>query len=126
MYNCLSWRSGRIENELKKYPSKSNIEIVHADDNIAMSEHPVEAVRGKKNCSINVGMRLVKDVKQMLLFLLVIRAVMASALFTLGRIKGIERPVLHPFPYSQRPDGYSGYGAIRTTNRALSAICLYG
>ena len=85
----------KVQDELKKYPKRSNIEVVHAEDDIAMSEHPVEAVRSKKNSSINVAMRLVRD-GQGDAFVSAgnTGACMAAALFTLGRIKGIERPAI--------------------------------
>jgi glycerol-3-phosphate acyltransferase PlsX len=85
----------QVENELKKYPRQNNIEVIHAPDNIAMSEHPVEAVRQKKGSSINVGMRLVKEGKaQAIVSAGNTGAVMASALFNLGRLKSIERPAI--------------------------------
>ena len=37
------------------------LEIVHAPDVAEMDEAPVDAVRHKKDCSINVAMRLVKE-----------------------------------------------------------------
>ncbi|GBR75621.1 phosphate acyltransferase [Candidatus Termititenax persephonae] len=81
--------------ELKKYPKKSNIETVHASEDIAMSEHPVEAVRQKKDASINVCMRLLKEGKvDAVVSAGNTGAVMAAALFGLGRIKGIERPAI--------------------------------
>ncbi|GBR74869.1 phosphate acyltransferase [Candidatus Termititenax aidoneus] len=81
--------------ELKKYPKKSNIETVHASEDIAMSEHPVEAVRVKKDASINVCMRLLKEGKaDAVVSAGNTGAVMASALFGLGRMKGIERPAI--------------------------------
>ena len=74
--------------------SQLPIEIVHASEVIEMNEH-TEAVRLKRDSSIRVGMKLVKTG----------RAdafasdgnsggVMASALFDLGRIPGVERPAL--------------------------------
>lgn len=85
----------KIGEELKKYPKHANIELVHAEDDIAMSEHPVEAVRTKKDASINVAMRLVRDGEgQAFVSAGNTGACMASALFTLGRIKGIERPAI--------------------------------
>jgi len=81
--------------ELKKYPKKNNIETIHASEDIAMSEHPVEAVRTKKDSSLNVGMRLVKEGKaDAIVSAGNTGAVMTSALFGLGRIKGIERPAI--------------------------------
>lgn len=85
----------KVNEELKKYPKHANIEVVHAEDDIAMSEHPVEAIRTKKNSSINVAMRLVRDGQgQAFVSAGNTGACMASALFTLGRIKGIERPAI--------------------------------
>ncbi|MDR1997947.1 MAG: phosphate acyltransferase PlsX [Candidatus Margulisbacteria bacterium] len=81
--------------ELRKYPKKNNIETVHASEDISMSEHPVEAVRTKKDSSLNVGMRLVKEGRaDALVSAGNTGAVMAAALFGLGRIKGIERPAI--------------------------------
>lgn len=81
--------------ELKKYPKKNNIETIHASEDISMSEHPVEAVRTKKDASINVAMRLVKEGKaDAVVSAGSTGAVMTAALFGLGRIKGIERPAI--------------------------------
>lgn len=83
----------KIKKELAHYPPQSNISIEHAPENISMDEHPLQAVRQKKNASINVGLKLVKDKKaDGFISAGNTGAVMASALFTLGRIKGIERP----------------------------------
>jgi phosphate acyltransferase len=85
----------KVKAELKKYPAKKNIEVVHASEDISMSEHPVEAVRSKKDSSINVCHRLLKEGKgDAVVSAGNTGAVMASALFTLGRIKGIERPAI--------------------------------
>ncbi len=71
------------------------IEIVHADDVIAMDEAPAAALRRKKTSSINVAMELHRsgDVDA------VISAgntgaAMGSALLTLGRLKGVSRPAI--------------------------------
>ncbi len=76
------------------YP-KNKISIVHAEENISMDEDPAAAIRRKKNCSINVGVRLVKE-KKADAFLSAgnTGACMAGALLGLGRIKGIERPAI--------------------------------
>ena len=62
----------QIEAEFAKHPKESSaavksgkIEIVHAPDVAEMDESPVSAVRKKKNCSINVAMRLVKEGRRM-------------------------------------------------------------
>jgi glycerol-3-phosphate acyltransferase PlsX len=85
----------KVGQELKKYPKKNNIETLHASEDIAMSEHPVEAVRVKKDASINVCMRLLKDGKaDAVVSAGNTGAVMAAALFGVGRVKGIERPAI--------------------------------
>ena len=73
----------------------SGIEVVHAAEAITMEEHPAQAVRVKRDASINVAMDLVKrGVAGACVSAGNTGAVMASALMTLGRIHGIERPAL--------------------------------
>ncbi|MBU0579592.1 MAG: phosphate acyltransferase PlsX [Candidatus Margulisbacteria bacterium] len=85
----------KVKAELSGYPAQKNIEIIHAPENINMDEHPLQAIRQKKNASINVGLKIVKD-KQADGFISACNtgAVMAAALLTLGRVKGIERPAI--------------------------------
>lgn len=71
------------------------IEIIHASEAIGMEEHPAQAVRAKRDASINVAMGMVKrGVAGAFVSAGNTGAVMASALMTLGRIQGIERPAL--------------------------------
>ncbi|HYM16400.1 MAG TPA: phosphate acyltransferase PlsX [Dehalococcoidia bacterium] len=71
------------------------IDIIHASEAIAMDEHPAQAVRTKRDASINVAMGMVKrGVAGAFVSAGNTGAVMASALMTLGRIQGIERPAL--------------------------------
>ena len=73
----------------------SGIELVPASETIGMDEAPVQAVRQKKESSINVAMDLVKQGKaQAFVSAGNTGAVMASALLNLGRVRGIERPAL--------------------------------
>ena len=74
---------------------KGTLEIVHAPEEVEMSDEPVEAVRKKKDCSINVAMRLVKE-KRADVFVSAGNsgAVATSAILTLGRIHGVKRPAL--------------------------------
>ena len=71
------------------------LEIVHAPDRVEMDEVPVEAVRKKKDCSINVAMRLVKE-KRADAFISAGNsgAVATSAILNLGRIPGVKRPAI--------------------------------
>jgi glycerol-3-phosphate acyltransferase PlsX len=85
-----------IEAELRHHSElPSGIEIIHASEAIAMDEHPAQAVRTKRDASINVAMGMVKrGVAGGFVSAGNTGAVMASALMTLGRIQGIERPAL--------------------------------
>lgn len=93
----------QIQKELdKNYPEwrKSTISIHHASDVVGMGEHPGVAVRRKKDSSIVVATRLVKEGKcDAVLSAGNTGAAAASALFILGRIKGIDRPsIATPIP----------------------------
>ncbi len=85
-----------VEEEIARNgAAPSGIEIVDANEAIAMDEHPAQAVRSKRSASINVAMDLVKrGLAGACVSAGNTGAVMASALMTLGRIPGIERPAL--------------------------------
>ena len=71
------------------------IQIVNANEVIAMDEQPVQAVRQKKDASINVAMQLVKKGEASgVVSAGNTGAVMTSGLLNLGRVPGIERPAL--------------------------------
>ncbi|MFN6460754.1 MAG: phosphate acyltransferase PlsX [Nostoc sp. DedVER02] len=79
-------------------PPKTNLgqmEIVTAEEAIAMDEEPLNAVRRKRKASINVAMDLVKQQKADAVFSAGHSgAAMASALLRLGRLPGIDRPAI--------------------------------
>jgi glycerol-3-phosphate acyltransferase PlsX len=86
-----------IEAELAKLGgAPPNVSIVPAGDAIAMDEDEVvQAVRRRPDASINVGMRMVRDgAATAVVSAGHTGAMMASAYFILGRIRGIERPAL--------------------------------
>lgn len=92
---CLVGDESRVRTELAKHDTKGlNLSVVHAPSEIAMTEH-IEAVKAKKDASMNVAVRLVKQ-KEAEAFVTAGNsgAAMAAALFGLGRIRGIERPAL--------------------------------
>lgn len=85
----------KIKTELARYDTRGlDLPIVHTPTEIAMTEH-VDAVKAKKDASMNVTMRMVKQ-KEADAFVTAGNsgAAMAAALFSLGRISGIERPAL--------------------------------
>jgi phosphate acyltransferase len=78
----------------------TNIEIVHTPTYVEMGESPSSAIRKKKDASINKAFELMKgkDV-QAVVSAGNSGATMAFAIFTLGRLQGVDRPsiaTLHP------------------------------
>ena len=87
-----------VEEELSKYDYPSDrVEIVDAPEVISMDEHPVEAIRKKKNSSMVVGQLLLKEKKgDAFITFGSTGACLACAQLRVGRIKGIIRPALAP------------------------------
>ena len=81
-----------IKNELTKYQyNEQQIEIVNATEDISCNEPPVLAIRRKKDSSIVVGMKLVKEGKaDAFLSAGSTGAVLAGGQLLIGRIKGVE------------------------------------
>ena len=72
-----------------------NVGLVQASESVAMDEHPAAAVRSKRDASINVCMRLVKDGQaDAVVTAGHTGAGVASAILFLGRLKGVDRPAL--------------------------------
>ena len=94
-----------IRTELAKHDTSGlKITVVHAPEVIEMHEH-TQAVKRKKDSSIRVGMRMVKDGKaDAFVSAGNTTAVLASAIFDLGRIRGIKRPALATlYPVADSP-----------------------
>lgn len=87
-----------IEKELQKHEYDNNkIKILDAREVISPNEHPVSAIRKKKDSSLNRALNLVKDGEaQAVVSAGSTGAFMAGSLFIVGRIKGIDRPALAP------------------------------
>ena len=74
---------------------KLGISIVHASQVIGMDEHPADAVRTKKDASVVVATRLVKDgICDAVLSAGSTGAAVTAAQLILRRIKGIGRPTI--------------------------------
>lgn len=86
----------QIEKFLDKSDTKDlNISIQHASEVIEMHEHPGAAVRKKKDASVVIATKLVKEgLCDAVISAGSTGAGVAAALFGLGRIKGIERPTI--------------------------------
>lgn len=73
----------------------ARVEVVHASEVIGMSEPPASAFRKKKDSSISVATRLVKEGRaDALVSAGNTGAVVTSSLVTLGRLPGISRPAI--------------------------------
>jgi glycerol-3-phosphate acyltransferase PlsX len=83
-----------IHAELVKHDTTGlDLEIVHTDEVIGMDEHPAEAVRSKKRNSITLAHELTRDGKALgAVSAGNSGAVMAAAIFTFRRVRGIDRP----------------------------------
>jgi glycerol-3-phosphate acyltransferase PlsX len=86
-------RADSISEELKKYKyDEQRLTMVPANDVISMSEAPVEAIRHKKDSSIVVGMRLIREGKaRAFVSAGSTGAILVGGQLLVGRIKGIER-----------------------------------
>lgn len=72
-----------------------NVEVVHTEQVVDMSESPGQALKRKRLSSIAVAVGLVKDKKAQAVFSAGnTGAMMAFSLFELGRLEGVSRPAL--------------------------------
>ncbi len=87
----------QIQEELNRcgMPQHERIEVRHASQVIEMGEHPSIALRKKKDASVLVATRLVKE-KECAAVIAPgsTGAAVVAALFGLGRIKGVDRPAI--------------------------------
>lgn len=85
-----------IKLELSKYKYDSDkISICHASEVIENEDAPVRAVRRKKDSSMVVGLNMIKSGEgDLFISAGNTGAIMAGALFNLGRIQGIDRPAI--------------------------------
>lgn len=88
--------TGRINEELAKFPTHGvDYEVVHAAEVAEMHEKPSDILRRKKDASIQVACRLVRDGQaQAVISAGHSGATVACGMFILGRIAGVERPAL--------------------------------
>ncbi len=86
-----------IARELEEHDDVSRLPltVVHADEVIEMTDHPATAAKTKKKSSMHVGMGLVKEgAADSFVTMGNSGGALATALFVLGRIKGVKRPAL--------------------------------
>src|SRR3954468_12116823 len=86
-----------LNREIERHPSVSNlpIEIVHATEVISMGEKAANAVRSKRDSSMRVGLRLVREGRAAgFVTAGNTGAAMATAKLVLGALPGVDRPAL--------------------------------
>lgn len=88
----------KIEEELKKYTyDTTRIEVVHAPDEITCHDSPVNAIRQKKESSMVIGLKMVKEGKaDGFVSSGNSGAVLVGGQVLVGKMKGIERAPLAP------------------------------
>jgi glycerol-3-phosphate acyltransferase PlsX len=87
----------RVREELRKHHAAKSLPITvhHAPEVVEMDDHPGQAMRRKKQNSIRVAFELVKSGAACgMVSAGNSGAVMAGAIFVLGRIDGVERPAI--------------------------------
>jgi len=94
----LCGKEKEIEEVLKQYTYDSErLEIVNCEEVTATDEHPVQAVRTKKNSSLVVSMNMVrKGEADALVSAGNSGAVLVGGQIIVGRLKGVERPPFAP------------------------------
>lgn len=85
-----------VRAELGKHPTAGlPLSVIHASQVIEMDEHPAMAVKAKPDSSMAVGIELVRRGEaDAFVSMGNTGGVLATALFRLGRIRGIRRPAL--------------------------------
>jgi glycerol-3-phosphate acyltransferase PlsX len=84
-----------VESSLKQHTGSCQLEIVPAEDVVAMDEEPLVSLKRKPKASINVAMDLVKQKRaEAVVSAGHSGAAMAAGLLRLGRLRGIDRPAI--------------------------------
>jgi phosphate acyltransferase len=86
-----------IEAELRRHPSAAGLpfEIIHASEVITMEDKAAQAVRAKRDSSMRVGLRLVREGRaDGFVTAGNTGAAMATAKMVLGALPGVDRPAL--------------------------------
>src|SRR5215475_6228759 len=96
----------RLQAEMSRYrwTSQLPIEIVHASEVITMEDKAAQAVRAKRDSTMRVGVRLVRDGRAAgFVTAGNTGAAMATAKMVLGALPGVDRPALAtPMPQANR------------------------
>lgn len=95
----LTGKEEEIRKELEKYNyDKNRVEIVNANDIITCNDKPTEAIRTKKDSSLVVAFKLLKEREDVISIVSAgsTGAILTGGFMLVGRIKGVSRPALSP------------------------------
>jgi phosphate acyltransferase len=90
-------REPAIRPELARFPAAASLplQVIHAGEVISMEDKAVQAVRAKRDSSLRVGLRLVREGKAAgFVTAGNTGAAMATAKMVLGGLPGVDRPAL--------------------------------
>lgn len=92
-------REKEIRAELGQYTyNEKNVEVVDATEVIDMGDVPTKAIREKKDSSLVVAMKLVRDGRaDAVVSAGSTGAILVGGQLIVGRVKGVKRPALAPF-----------------------------
>ncbi|NNF07813.1 MAG: phosphate acyltransferase PlsX [Candidatus Eisenbacteria bacterium] len=94
----------KLEEKLKSFGKNDELEIVHAAQQVAMDESGAGSFRKKRDSSLAVATRLVRDGSAKGVFSAGnTGAMVASSLLNIGRIAGVSRPALATLIPTSRP-----------------------
>ena len=104
-----------VNAELQKYTyDKNRLEVVNTTEVIETAEPPVNAIRRKKDSSIVVGMKMVKEGKaDAFVSAGSSGAILVGGQVIVGRIKGVERPPLASLIGTFSSDGKGSFTSDR-------------
>lgn len=89
----------QINSEMLKYKyDVSRVEVVHCSEVVTNDDVPTSAIRAKKDSSLVVGLRMLKEDEEVGGFVSAgsTGAVLTGGVMLIGRIKGVLRPALCP------------------------------
>lgn len=90
---------------LEKYGQSERLQVMHTTEEISMDDEPVKAIRRKKDASMVVAARAVKEGQaDAIISCGNTGALLAAGLLMIGRIKGVDRPGLMPIIPTVNPD----------------------
>jgi len=112
-YGIVVTRGGFFRWVTRVDPSKLDIKVTHAQETIEMGEAPGQAIRKKRKSSIVLAVQAVAEgSSDAVVAAGSTGAAMASALFGLGRLPGIERPAIAvTLPTMKKPVMFLDAGA---------------